>query len=1356
MGDPCRIAVTGMSCIFPGARDLSSFHHNLNTGFDAIREVPEQRWDKLYYDPDAPGIDRFYCRKGGFIDEYATFDPFAFGIMPVAAEGAEPDQLLSLKVSYDALKDAGYGLEDIPGERTGIILGRGNYIGSGMVRLEQHVRTAQQLVTSLKSLIPDISEKELHRVKTEFQKKLGNYGPDTAIGLVPNLTASRVANRLNFCGPAYTIDAACASSLMAIDQAAKALQYKQCDLMLAGGVHLCHDVSFWSVFTQLGILSKTETIKPFDHNADGVLIGEGIGVVVLKRYEDAVQDGDRIYSVINGIGVSSDGKASSLMFPDIGGQTLALERAWDMSGLKPENIGYIEAHGTGAPAGDTSELKTLAGFFKNRHQEEQKGNKPGLGSVKSMIGHCMPAAGVAGFIKTSLSLYHKKIFPTLNCSEPNKALEDTGFRLIQASEDWLPGDFGRIAGVNAFGFGGINVHVVMSEHETEKPDVAFTKEDIRIKPDDENILIISAANQQALLSALETAETAISEGPYRLVIFGPDEKKRAKAKKIIEKGLVWQGRGDIFYSPEGLSANGGKTAFLFPGVDSSFEPKLNDVADYFNKELPDCLTPGDLEETGVGIIRVNQFIHSMMTELGIKPDVMAGHSIGEWSGMIAAEIIENKSLDAFIMNLEAGSLEVPDVAFAAAGCDIQTAEGFINDLEDIGVSNDNCTHQVIVCGIDLSIDLMLDAMKKQGIFCQKLPFRSGFHSPLYADSLNVHRNKVEELTMGKMVTPLWSATTCCPYPEDKTELKQLMIDHLIHPVRFRELILKLYEDGVRIFIQSGTGRLSGFVQDILKGKEFTAINTNIAKKSGMQQLRRALAACFIEGLEPDLIASGMLTGSKNVISENKEKEMTLKLGVPLIQLETPLEKGLVRDRGTGQSGQHHNNPVINTYNDTLSEIALMQDEVLTSWQNRHFDNPAIKPNDVKRKLFELDISLESSPWLIDHSLFPQADSCTSIPEKYPVVPMTMSIDLLSEYAQKMVPGKKVIRLEKIQAFNWIDVCQPLKAEIEAEYDGVAEVRITIKGYLSGTVILDDDYPPQPEQESFKLENQKEAPVSADNLYKDGWMFHGPAYQGVKEIGSLGDNGILGVITPAKGRGSLLDNAGQLFGFWVMAMTKKDKLAMPIRLGKIEFFSDPPKIGNDVTCRIKIQPLKDKSASSDMEMAVSGKVWAIVTDWEDRRFDTDDTLFDVMKAAGTSMLSLPDKNGFLIYRDIYKTANATNYISRRYCTAAEKEMYDRIEPKRKRAWLNCLITLKDAVRNQLFSRGSLSVYPGEVSLIGNDSIGSCEAVGPSGKRYHIITSFEGDRSAAIIVNKEFNSVDFTNVFEASEDAINIGQ
>ncbi|WP_208867432.1 polyketide synthase, partial [Streptomyces himastatinicus] len=324
------VAIVGMSVLLPGSPDLDTYWRNLTGGVDAITEVPAGRWDTGFYDPQGPGTpaapDRVYCRRGGFVDTYAQVEAARFGIMPNSVSGTEPDQLIALGVAAAALADAG-GDHRLPDrERVGVVLGRGGYLTPGLVRLDQRVRTAHQLVRTLGELLPGLGPGHLDRIRDAFTEQLGPDRPEAAIGLVPNLAASRIANRLDLRGPAYTVDAACASSLVAVDQAVGELASGRCDVMLAGGVHHCHDITLWSVFAQLRALSPSQRIRPFDRAADGLLIGEGTGVVVLKRLADARRDGDRVYAVIRGTGVASDGRATGLVNPDPGGQTRAVRQ----------------------------------------------------------------------------------------------------------------------------------------------------------------------------------------------------------------------------------------------------------------------------------------------------------------------------------------------------------------------------------------------------------------------------------------------------------------------------------------------------------------------------------------------------------------------------------------------------------------------------------------------------------------------------------------------------------------------------------------------------------------------------------------------------------------------------------------------------------------------------------------------------------------------------------------------------------------------------------------------------------------------------------------------------------------------
>jgi acyl transferase domain-containing protein len=502
-----------MDATFPGAADLDQFWSNVVEGVDAVEEAPSARWDPLYYDPPSAGVDRFYCRRGGFVDGVASFDPAAFGVMPVTMGSAEPDQLLALAVAARALADAGGEAKLERRERTAVIVGRGSYLTPGLARLDQRVRTSEQLVACVRSLVPSVTEEQLVAVKEAFVETLGPDHSEAAIDLVPNLAASRIANRLDLGGPAYTVDAACASALIAVDHGVRELVEGRCDLVLAGAVHLCHDVTIWSVFTQLGALSRSGEIRPFDRRADGLLIGEGAGMVVLERLADAERSGSRIYAVIRGTGLSSDGRSASLMKPDVDGQSLSIKRAWDLAQRPPGAIGLLEAHGTATPTGDMTELETVRRSFGQR----QSGRPTAvIGSVKSMIGHAMPAASAAGLVKATLAVYHGVRPPTLHCEEPQPLLESTIFEPLSATEPWPRTDGPRLAGVNAFGFGGINAHVVLEEHGTsvasrpgtsrKRGQAARTQRHASKNTSPDQLVLLSSASRDQLLEQIDRIE----------------------------------------------------------------------------------------------------------------------------------------------------------------------------------------------------------------------------------------------------------------------------------------------------------------------------------------------------------------------------------------------------------------------------------------------------------------------------------------------------------------------------------------------------------------------------------------------------------------------------------------------------------------------------------------------------------------------------------------------------------------------------------------------------------------------------------------------------------------------------------
>ena len=592
-----------MGAVFPGAGDAAAFWRNIRGGVDAITEVPPNRWDPAdYYDPAGTGSDRFYCRRGGFVDDLADFDPARFGIMPAAVAGTEPDQLLALRAAAEAIADAG-GDERLPDRsRIGVFVGRGGYLTPGIARLEQRVRTAHQLTSVLRELVPGLSERRLLEVRRAFQDRLGPEQAESSIGLVPNFAASRIANRFDFHGPAYTVDAACASSLIAVEHAVRELHAGRCDAVLAGAVHHCHDVTLWSVFSQLRALSPTERMRPFDAAADGTLIAEGTGMVLLKRLGDARRAGDRIYAVIRGIGVASDGRAASLMSPLADGQVLALERAWREAGLDPSSagsLGLLEAHGTATPTGDRVELSTLGRVFG-----PSGGHPIGIGTVKSMIGHTMPASGIAGLIKAAFAVHDGVLPPTLHIDEPHPGFSSTRFEPVHTERPW-DDDLPRRAAVNAFGFGGINAHLIL-EADRSATTPSFYPDNLHDRyPDNlhdrEPVLMLSAATVAGIAGLLDVdddillascgAEPPADAGPCRLAIIDPDPRKLELARKIVERGTPWRGRSDLWFTPRPLLDGPGRVALLFPGFEPDSPARIDDLARHFEIRPRRCMAP---------------------------------------------------------------------------------------------------------------------------------------------------------------------------------------------------------------------------------------------------------------------------------------------------------------------------------------------------------------------------------------------------------------------------------------------------------------------------------------------------------------------------------------------------------------------------------------------------------------------------------------------------------------------------------------------------------------------------------------------------------------------------------------------
>ncbi len=463
------IAIVGLGAVLPDAFDVASFWNNILNSKYSVTDVPADRWSvDLYYDPDHTAEDKTYSKIGAFVKGY-TFDPLKNGLIipPKLLSEMDLTQQWAIAVSQQALKDYGYPERKLDPERMAVIFGNANagefhYRSTFRILLPEYLQALKTL-PDFESLPESVKENLLQGVTQNIHAKTRPITEDTMPGELSNIIAGRVANVFNFTGPNFVTDAACASSLAAIQAACQGLLEEKFDAVLTGGIDRHMGPESYIKFSKIGALSA-EGSRPYADGANGFVMGEGAAVFLMKRLEDAERDGDKIYAVIRGIGGSSDGKGKGITAPNPNGQQFALRRAWLDAQVDPQQVGLIEGHGTSTKVGDVAEVTSLNAVFGSLGIQK---NSVVLGSVKSNIGHLKGAAGAVGLLKTVLSLYNKTLPPTVNFDRPNPNIDfaNLPFRVITGPQEWQvrEGNF-RFAGVSAFGFGGTNFHVVLEEY----------------------------------------------------------------------------------------------------------------------------------------------------------------------------------------------------------------------------------------------------------------------------------------------------------------------------------------------------------------------------------------------------------------------------------------------------------------------------------------------------------------------------------------------------------------------------------------------------------------------------------------------------------------------------------------------------------------------------------------------------------------------------------------------------------------------------------------------------------------------------------------------------------------------------
>ncbi len=891
------IAVVGLGALFPGGSGVQSFWSNIVGGRDLLSDVPATHWlTEDFYNADPLTRDKVYSKRGGFLDP-VDFDFSGFGVPPTILPATDAAQLLALVVAKQAMTDAQGAFHELDRERTSVILG----VASATQLCVQMAGRLQRpvWVKALREL--GMGEDQVQEACEKISSHFPEWQENTFPGMLGNVVAGRIANRLDLGGSNCVIDAACASSLGALHLALDELYLGQSDAVITGGVDALNDILMYMCFSKTGALSKSDDCRPFTSDADGTMMGEGVGMVMLRRLEDAEREGNPIYALIRGCGASSDGRSKSIYAPRADGQVRAYLRAYEHAGYGPESVELVEAHGTGTVAGDAAELAGLKTVFSNLPPK-----RCALGSIKSQIGHTKAAAGAASLLKVVLSLQHKVLPPIIKAENPAAEILAEGgpFYLNPKARPWIRDDAQpRRASLSSFGFGGSNFHVTLEEYlgtgrtaprtrttpcevilvgadtpanaaarcrelgssEMRPGSLGFLAHQSQTtwKPDHRVRLAIVAANEADLTLKLNSAAESLAKLPTDHT-----------GEQILGEGISL-----------GIGSEIGKVAFLFPGQGSQYPDMGADLA-MFREDARSAWDLGAKVCSG-GSERLQDIVfmppahgpdgealrraslqrsqwaqpalgtaslatYRVLTAVGIVPDLTAGHSFGEVVALHAAKAISEEDMlktSRARGEAMAAAATIPGAMSAVVG-PVEVSRKLLADLEpELVFANHNSPQQMVISGTVSVIEAAEARLEKAGVRFVRLPVASAFHTPIVAGARDAFGAFLNGISLSATQIPVIACSTAQAYPHETNTAKALLADQLAKPVLFVEQVEELYRQGARTFIEVGPNAvLTGLVEACLKGRPFRALATDRRGVNGITSLWNLLAKLAVAGV----------------------------------------------------------------------------------------------------------------------------------------------------------------------------------------------------------------------------------------------------------------------------------------------------------------------------------------------------------------------------------------------------------------------------------------------------------------------------------------------------------------------------